>query len=124
MSTELHQSRFLGLLQAITLESSVGNGKIPLLADCPGFGFFCGFFRRLGKLHQTRFLGVLQAIPTESGVGNGKIPVLGGCPRFPSLRNFWRFFGELEDDSVLRLPLYRIAPNLVSWAFAGHSTEI
>ena len=36
---------------------------------------------------------------------------------------FWRFFGRLEDDTVLRLPIDRIAPNLVSWAFAGHSTR-
>ena len=33
---------------------------------------------------------------------------------------FWRFFGWLKDDAVLHSPLARIAPNSVSWAFAGH----
>ena len=37
---------------------------------------------------------------------------------------FWRFFGWLQDDAALRLPLDRIAPNSVSWAFAGHFTGI
>ena len=39
--TELHQTRFPRLLQAILPESSVGNRKTPLLADLHGFG---GFF--------------------------------------------------------------------------------
>ena len=105
-STELHQTRFLGLLQAIPPESSVGNGKIPLLADCLGFWLFFGVFSADSettlscaypstKLHQARFLGLLQAIPPESGVGNGKIPVQADCPRFASCSNFWQFFGEL-----------------------------
>ena len=79
--TELHQTRFLGLLQAIPPESSVGNGKTPLLADWHGFGGFLSVFRLscaypLTELHQTRFLGLLQAIPPESSVVNGKTPLL------------------------------------------------
>ena len=44
--TELHQIRFRGLLQAIPPESSVENGKIPVLADWHGFGRFLAFFRQ------------------------------------------------------------------------------
>ena len=43
--TELHQTRFPGLLQAIPPESSIGNGKTPLLADWHGFGGFLAVFR-------------------------------------------------------------------------------
>ena len=43
--TELHQSRFPVFLQAIPPESSVGNGKTPLLADWHGFGVFLAFFQ-------------------------------------------------------------------------------
>ena len=78
----------------------------------------------LTELHQTRFLGLLQAIPMKSRVENGKIPVLADYPNFAPWCDFWRFFGRLQDDTVLRLPIDRIAPNSVSWAFAGHSTGI
>ena len=37
---------------------------------------------------------------------------------------FWRFFGCLKDDAFLHSPLARIAPNSVSWAFAGHFNGI
>ena len=43
--TELHQSRFPVFLQAIPPESSVGNGKTPLLPDWHGFGVFLAFFQ-------------------------------------------------------------------------------
>ena len=43
--TELHQTRFPRLLQAIPPESSFGNGNTPLLADWHGFGVFLAFFR-------------------------------------------------------------------------------
>ena len=43
--TKLHQTRILGLLEAIPPESSVGNGKTSLLADCHGFGVFLALFR-------------------------------------------------------------------------------
>ena len=43
--TELHQTRFPRLLQAIPPESSVGNRKTPLLADWHGFGGFMAVFR-------------------------------------------------------------------------------
>ena len=126
--TELHQTQFPGLLQAIPPKLGVGNRKIPLLADCPRFWrFFCVFSADSEttlscaypstELHQTRFLGFLQVIPPESSVGNGKIPLLADCP------GFWSFFGRLGDDAVLRLPLDLIASNSVSWAFAGHLPE-
>ena len=67
---------------------------------------------------------LLQAIPPESSVRNGKIPVLADYPNFAPWSNFWRFFGRLQDDAALRLPLDRIAPNSVSWAFAGHFNGI
>ena len=37
---------------------------------------------------------------------------------------FWRFFAWLKDDAGLHSPLARIAPNSVSWAFAGHFNGI
>ena len=101
------------VLQAIPPESSVGNGKTPLLADWPhGFGsleqllvvFSAGSKTTLScaylwtELHQTRFpVGFLQAIPPESSVGNGKTPLLAdwhGIWRF-----FCVFFGWLQDDA-------------------------
>ena len=42
---EVHQTRFPRLLQAIPPESSIGNGKTPLLADWHGFGGFLAVFR-------------------------------------------------------------------------------
>ena len=81
--TELLQTRFPRLLQAIPPESSFGNGKTPLLAVWHGFGvflagskttLFCAYLWT--ELHQIRFRGLLQAIPPESSVENGKIPVL------------------------------------------------
>ena len=127
--TELHQSRFPVFLQAIPPESSVGNGKTPLLADWHGFGgFTAGSKTTLScaypwtELHQTRFLGLLQAISPELGVGSGILPVLADYPNLAPWSNFWRFFGRLQDDTVLRLPLDRITPNSVSCVFAGHST--
>ena len=122
----------IGLLQAIPPELRVRNGKTSLLADCHGFGVCFGAFSAvskttlsctypLTKLHQTRILGLLEAIPPESSVGNGKTSLLADCHCFGV---FWRFFGRLEDNAVLHLPIDRIAPNSVSWAFAGHSTRI
>ena len=116
-------------LQAIPPESSLGNGKTPLLTDWHGFGAFSAGSKTMlpfaypwTELHQTRFLGLLQAISPELGVGSGKIPVLADYPNFAPWSNFWRFFGRLQDDAVLRLPLDRITPNSVSCVFAGHST--
>ena len=43
--TKLHQTRFLVFLHAIPQESSVGNGKLPVLADWPGFGALLALFR-------------------------------------------------------------------------------
>ena len=84
--TELHQTRLPVLLQAIPPESSVGNGKTPLLADWHGFGGFFAVFRLAqrrrcpaftpGPNCTKLFLGLLQAIQPESSVRNGKIPVL------------------------------------------------
>ena len=120
------------LLQAIPPESSVGNGKTPLLADWRGFGRFWRFFGwlqddaalrlPLDRIAPNSVLGLLQAIPPESSVRNGKIPVSADYPNFAPWSNFWRFFGRLQDDAFLRLPLDRIAPNSVSCALAGHST--
>ena len=119
--TELHQTRFPRLLQAIPPESSFGNGKTPLLAVWHGFGvflagskttLFCAYLWT--ELHQIRFRGLLQAIPPESSVENGKIPVLADYPNFAPWSNFWRFFCRLQDDAVLHLPLHRITPNSLS----------
>ena len=48
--TELHQTRVLGLLHAIPPESSVGNGKIPVLADCTCFAPWSNFWRFFVRL--------------------------------------------------------------------------
>ena len=108
--TELHQTRFPVFLQAIPPESSVGNGKTPLLADWHGFGVFLAVFLAGSKttlpfafpwteLHQTRFLGLLQAIPPELGVGSGKIPVLADYPNFAP----WSIFGVFSAGSKTTL---------------------
>ena len=109
--TELHQTRFPVFLQAIPPESSVGNGKTPLLADWHGFGVFFAFFSAgskttlpcaylLTELHQARFPVFLQAIPPESSVENGKTPLL----------TDWHGFGVFL--SVFRLTPRRRCPSL------------
>ena len=107
-------------LQAIPPESSLGNGKTPLLADWHGFGAFLALFR----LAPRGRCPSLTPGPNCTKLGSGKIPVLADYPNFPPWSNFWRFFGRLQDDAVLRLPLDRITPNSVSCVFAGHSTRI
>ena len=49
--TELHQTRFQWLLHAIPQESSVGNEKISVLADWPGFGAFLALFWPARRRH-------------------------------------------------------------------------
>ena len=49
--TELHQTRFQWLLLAIPQESSVGNEKISVLADWPGFGAFLALFWPARRRH-------------------------------------------------------------------------
>ena len=53
---ELYQTRFLGLLQAILPESSVRNGKIPVLADYPNFAPWSNFWRFFGRLQDDAVL--------------------------------------------------------------------
>ena len=89
-------------LQAIPPESSVGNGKTPLLADWHGFGVFLSVFRppprrrcpslTPGPNCTKLFLGLLQAISPELGVGSGNLPVLADYPNFALWSNFWLFF--------------------------------
>ena len=76
------------------------------------------------ELHQTRFPRLLQAIPPESSIGNGKTPLLADWHGFGGFLAVFRLEGQLQDDAALRLPLARIAPNSVSWSFAGHSSGI
>ena len=134
--TELHQTRFLGLLQAIPPESSVGNGKTSLLADCHGFGaylaLFWHFFSRLEDDALLR-LPIDRIAPNSftwafAGHFTGIERWERGNIIISRLPWFWRFFRyflcRLEDGAVLRLPIDRIAPNSISWAFGGHSTGI
>ena len=120
--TELHQTRFLGLLQAIPPESSVGNGKTPLLADWHGFGGFLAgsnstlpFAYPWTELHQTRFLWLLQAIPPELGVGSGKIPVLADYPNFAP----WSIFGVFSAGSKTTLSCAYLWTELHQTRFPG-----
>ena len=48
--TEVHRTRFLGLLQVIPPESSVRNGKIPVLADYSNFAPWSNFWHFFGRL--------------------------------------------------------------------------
>ena len=54
--TELHQTRFLGLLQAISPESGVGSGNIPVLPDYPNFAPWSNFWRFFGRLQDDAVL--------------------------------------------------------------------
>ena len=54
--TKLHQTRFLGFLNAIPQESSVGNGKLPVLADCPCFAPLSTFWRFFVQLEDDAVL--------------------------------------------------------------------
>ena len=54
--TELHQTRFLGLLQAISPESGVGSGNIPVLPDYPNFAPWSNFWRVFGRLQDDAVL--------------------------------------------------------------------
>ena len=118
--TELHQTRFPVLLQAIPPESSVGNGKTPLLADWHSFGGFLAgllagskttlpFAYPWTESHQTRFLGLLQAIPPESSVGNGKTPLLAD----------WHGFVGFLASSKTTLPFAYPGPNCTKLGFLG-----
>ena len=53
---KLHPTLFLGLLQAITPESGVENGKIPVLADYPNFAPWSNFWRFLCRLQDDAVL--------------------------------------------------------------------
>ena len=130
--TELHQTRFLGLLQAIPPESGVRIGKIPVLADYPNFARWSifGVFSASSKttrscaylwteLHQTRFPGLFQAIPPESSVRIGKIPVLADYPNFAPWSNFWRFFRPAPRR---RCPSLTPGPNRTKLDFLGFCT--
>ena len=52
----MHQTRFLGLLQAIPPESGVGNEKIPVLADCLCFAPWSNFWQFFGRLEDDAIL--------------------------------------------------------------------
>ena len=190
---ELHQTRFLGLLQAISKELGVGSGKIPVLADYPNFAPWSNFWHFFGRLQDDAVLHLpLDRIAQNSfswafaghftGIGywKPKNTSISRLPQFCSLEQllaffrpaprrccpaltsgpnstklgflcfcmpfhlnraletgrhhyqqigtvlafFWRFFGCLKEDAFLHSPLARIAPNSVSWAFAGHFNGI
>ena len=87
--TELHQTQFLGLLQAIPPESSVENGKIPVLADNPNLAHWSNLWRFFGRLQDDAVLClpldritpnsvycIFAGHSTESSSGNGKTPLL------------------------------------------------
>ena len=52
----MHQTRFLGLLQAIPTESSVGNEKISVLADWLCFAPWSNFWQFFGRLEDDAIL--------------------------------------------------------------------
>ena len=129
--TELHQTRILGLLQAILPESSVGKVKTLLLPDCHGFGAFLALFWHffgafsavskttlycaypLTELHQTRFLGLLQAKSPESSIGNGKTLILADC------HGFRVFLALFRPSRRQRCPALTPGPNCTKLGFLG-----
>ena len=125
-STELHQTRFLGLLQAIPPESNVRNGKIPVLADYSNFAPWTNFWRFFGRhqddavlhlplneLHQTRLPGLLQSIPPESSVGSGKTPLLADW------HGFGGFLAVFRLAPRRRCPALTHRPNCTKLGFLG-----
>ena len=129
--TELHQTWFLGLLQAILPETNVGNGQTLLLPDCHGFGAFLALFWHffgafsavskttlycaypLTELHQTRFLGLLQAKSPESSIGNGKTLILADC------HGFRVFLALFRPSRRQRCPALTPGPNCTKLGFLG-----
>ena len=54
--TELHKTRFLGLLQAISPGLGIGSRKIQVLADYPNFAPWTNFWRFFGRLQDDAVL--------------------------------------------------------------------
>ena len=103
--TELHQTRFHGLLQAIPPESSVRNGKIPVLADYANFAPWSNFWRFFGRLQDDAVLRLpLDRIALNSvswafaghstGIGcwKRKNTSISRLPQFCSLEQLLVFF--------------------------------
>ena len=105
--TELHQTRFLGLLeQLLAFFRPAPRRRFPALTsgrNCTKLGFLCSY----------RPFHLNRALET------GRTPLLADCT---VLVVFWRFSAGSKTTLPFALPLDRIAPNSVSWAFAGHST--
>ena len=125
--TELHQTRFLGLLQAISPELGVGSGKIPVLADYPNFAPWSNFWRffppaprrhcpaltSVPNYTKLGFLCFLQAIPPESSVGNGKTPLLADWHGFVGFLSVFRLAPRRRCPSLTR------GPNCTKLSFLG-----
>ena len=98
--TELHQTRFLGLLHAIAQESSVGNGKLPVLADWPGFGAFLALFWPARKRRYPALTPGPNCIKLVSWAYAGHFT------------GIWRW--KLENTSISRLPLFSSLEQLLA----------
>ena len=104
---ELHQTRFLGLLQAIPPDSSIGNVKTSFLADCHDLALFWCFFGRLEDDAVLR-LSIDRIAPNSvswafarhsTGIERSKREniIISRLPRF------WHFFGAFSAVSKTTL---------------------
>ena len=125
--TELHQTRFLGLLQAIPPESSVRNGKIPVLADYANFAPWSNFWRFFGRLQDDAVLRIpLDRIALNSvswafaghstGIGcwKRKNTSISRLPQFCSLEQLFFFFWPAPRP---RCPALTSSPNYTKVGF-------
>ena len=123
---ELYQTRFLGLLQAILPESSVRNGKIPVLADYPNFAPWSNFWRFFGRLQDDAVL----RLPLDRITPNSVSCVFAGHSTWierwkredtiiSRLAGFWRFFGGFSAGSKTTLSCAYPWPELYQTRFLG-----
>ena len=126
---ELHQTRFLGLLQAISTELGVGSGKLPVLADYPNFAPWSNFWHFFGRLQDDAVLRLpLDRIAQNSfswafaghftGIGywKPKNTSISRLPQFCSLEQLVAFFRPAPRRCC---PALTSGPNCTKLGFLG-----
>ena len=108
--TELHQTRFQWLLHAIPQESSVGNEKISVLADCPCFAPWSNFWQFFGRLEDdaTLHLPLDRIAPNSVPMAfarqsTGILRWIRENASISRLAWFWCFFGAFSDGTKTTL---------------------
>ena len=121
-------------LHAIPPESSVGTGKISILANCPHFAPWSNFWWFFGRLecHALLCLGLVCIAPKSVSGACARHSIrikrwnrintsISKMPSFCSLEQLLVVFGRLECDALLRLGLVQSELKSVYGAFARHS---